>query len=176
MLKQLIIVSCSIFVAVAGAETVANWGEPAKLWGKEKMSFRRHAKLSNLHNYYQIDFVQWKARAKSAPRNSFQLYKPTLWGNFSRSVEFLNLKVNGIDAKDIMPKKEYFTEFKRKEITGCSMKLNFGGVKIIIDWYMRDNSPFLFGELYPAPDSIKPIKSVKIKFNAVPSKLRSTLR
>lgn len=159
-------------IPLFASESSAVWGEPASVWGKERMAFRRHAMLSNPENHYRLDFIQWKANAARMASCYLMLVEPVKEGNFSRPIDFLSMKINGIALKDIEPQAEGMKTFRGDGISGCSMTLDFDGVHVVLEWFMADKSPLLHCRIRQAPDSPHPAKTVEIGIHAVPSKSR----
>ena len=152
-----------------GDTAYAKWIKINRIYGEEKVLFRKHAALGNQLNYYQLDFIQWRPNKIRGTKNIFRLLKPAPSGNYYGLLDFFQITVNKISSEKIMPNEQDFTAYHNDKRFGCLMKLNFDGAKIILDWYMKQNSQLLFCEISTAKNSLKPVKSLEFKVTACPS-------
>ncbi len=141
-------------------------------WGEDQLAFREQITLSNDHNYYAITIAQWKPKEKQEPQTQFWLFEPRMSGGFSRPVmDFVRLEVNGISEIKLQPKKEDIRTWQKEDLAGADLILNYDGAKVVMSWYLRSGSPVLWCTLKPAPDTLEPVKSIRLKISMVPSKL-----
>ncbi len=135
----------------------------------QKYAFAQAAAIHNAQNKYSFIIVQSKPAGEKPPQTQFWLSAGPM--GFCNLVNFLKITVNGISYADITPKIEDFVPWKEKELTGCEAKFNFDGAKVILRFWMRPDSPVLWGSLRPAPDSLEEIKSAQVSFTAIVSML-----
>lgn len=135
----------------------------------QKYAFARKADIYNAQNKYGFIIVQSKPAGEKPPRTQFWLDAGQT--GFCSLVNFLKITVNDIPNSVIDPKIGDFVPWKEKNLAGCEAKFNFDGAKLILRFWMRPDSPVLWGSLRPAPDSIEPVRKIKLDFSAVISKL-----
>ena len=135
----------------------------------QKYAFARAATIHNAQNKYSFIIVQSKPAGEKPPRTQFRLSAGQF--GFCPLVNFLKITVNGISYADITPKTEDFVPWQEKDLAGCEAKFNFDGAKVILRFWMRPDSPVLWGSLRPAPDSLEEIKSAQVSFSAIVSML-----
>ena len=161
---------CLLAFSLAGSELPVD----VKLEGPyntQQFSFSRNIIFSNGHNRYTLVFVQNKATETSAPRTSMYLHGPTLYGSFSRPTDFARLTVNGIPFSRLEPRAEDIRLWKDGKNAGADISLNFDGARLILRFYMREDSPVLFGSVRRAENSVTPFQTAILQFHAVPSGL-----
>ena len=139
------------------------------VYQQQKYSFAQRADIYNAQNKYGFIIVQSKPAGEKPPRTQFWLAAGQT--GFCSLVNFLKITVNDIPNSVIDPKIGDFVPWKDKNLAGCEAKFNFDGVRLILRFYMRPDSPVLWGSLRPAPDSIEPVRKFKLDFSAVVSKL-----
>lgn len=132
-------------------------------------SFAQAGAIHNAQNKYRFIIVQSKPAGDKPPRTQFWLDAGQF--GFCNLVNFLGITVNGISNSRITPRIEDFVPWKEGELAGCEAKFNFDGAKVILRFWMRPDSPVLWGSLRPAPDSLEEIKTIKLNFCALVSKL-----
>jgi len=135
----------------------------------QKYAFARAATIHNAQNKYSFIIVQSKPAGEKPPRTQFRLSAGQF--GFCPLVNFLKITVNGISYADITPKTEDFVPWQEKKLAGCEAKFNFDGAKLILRFWMRPDSPVLWGSLRPAPDSLEEIRSAQVSFTAIVSML-----
>ena len=141
-------------------------------WGADRLDFGEHIAIANDHNFYGLDYAQWKADGKAFPCAQFWLLEPRMHAGFSRPVlDFFKMTVNGIAENRLQPKKEDLKLWEEDGRAGCDIAMNFDGAKLIVRWCMRPGSPLLLGRVRMAPDTLEPAKSVKISFTMMLSDL-----
>ena len=135
----------------------------------QKYAFAQKADIYNAQNKYGFTIVQSKPAGGNPPRTQFRLAAGQT--GFCPLVNFLKITVNGIPNTVIDPKVMDFVPWKEKNLAGCEAKFNFDGAKVILRFWMRPDSPVLWGSLRPAPDTLEEIKSAQVSFSAIVSKL-----
>ena len=135
----------------------------------QKYSFAQKADIYNTQNKYGFIIVQSKPAGEKPPRTQFWLAGGQT--GFCPLVNFLKITVNDIPNSVIDPKIGDFVPWKEKNLAGCEVKFHFDGVKLILRFYLRPDSPVLWGSLRPAPDSMEKIGKIKIDFSALVSML-----
>lgn len=141
-------------------------------WGADRLEFGKRMVISNDHNFYAIDYVQWKADDKSLPRVQYWLFEARMYGGYSRPVfDFFKISVNGIPESKLQPQEKDLTLWNENGMAGCETAMNFDGAKMILRWHMRPDSPLLICSIRPAADSLEPVKNIKINFTMVISGL-----
>ena len=133
----------------------------------QKFAFAQAAEIHNAQNKYSFIIVQGKPAGEKPPRTQFWLAAGPF--GFCNLVNFLKITVNGISYADITPKIEDFVPWREKELAGCEAKFNFDGAKLILRFWMRPDSPVLWGSLRPAPDSLEGIRSAQVDLTAIVS-------
>lgn len=139
-------------------------------WANDQLSdFAEHITIYNNHNSYGLDYMQWKPNQTQPALSQFWLFDPRTYGGFSRPLTgFIQLTVNGIKNEKLAPKKEDVVLWRKDNLAGCDISLNFDGAKIVVTWYMRPDSPVLWCSIKPSEKMVEPIKSFKIRIEAVP--------
>ena len=135
----------------------------------QKYAFAQKADIYNAQNKYGFTIVQSKPTGENPPHTQFRLAAGQT--GFCPLVNFLKITVNGIPNTVIDPKVGDFVPWKEKNLAGCEAKFNFDGAKLILRFWMRPDSPVLWGSLRPAPDSIEPVRKIELGFSAITSKL-----
>jgi len=173
-MRAILVLTLSILsVALLGEDGPAT----AKLsktsgWGADRLELGEHIVIANDHNYYGIDYVQWKADGKSFPVAQFWLLEPRMYGGYSRPVmDFFKIAVNGIAESRLQPKKEDVKLWHEKGSAGCDISMSFDGARLILRWCMRPDSPLLRGSITMAPDSLERVNNIKLNFTMVISTL-----
>ncbi|MBE6372859.1 MAG: hypothetical protein E7055_12410 [Lentisphaerae bacterium] len=135
----------------------------------QSYSFAQAATIYNAQNKYRFIIVQSKPSGEKPPRMQFWLSAGPF--GFCNLVNFLHLTVNGISCARITPRIEDFVPWKEGDLAGCEAKFNFDGAKVILRFWMRPDSPVLWGSIRPAPDRLEEIKSAQVSFTAIVSHL-----
>ena len=85
---------------------------------------------------------------------------------FSRK-DFTSLVINDIDSRVLEPKK--FEPFNNQQEAGVDVHYNFNGIPMIQRFSVSDSSPLLTMTWLRGPgDPVQPIKSISIRFSAMP--------
>ncbi|OQA85394.1 MAG: hypothetical protein BWY31_01916 [Lentisphaerae bacterium ADurb.Bin242] len=135
----------------------------------EQYSLRQGALLSNQLTRYALTLTQTKSDGTKAPQTAWTLDAGKF--GFSPLVGFFKLKVNGIEMNKLSPKAEDLTVWRDGQLAGCELKLNYDGAKLILRFYLRPDSPVLWGVLLPAQDSVEPTQKAEVEISLIPSKL-----
>ena len=141
----------------------------AQVYQPQKYAFAQAATIHNAQNKYSFIIVQSKPAGEKPPRTQFWLSAGPF--GFCNLVNFLKITVNGISCVNITPKIEDFVPWQEKKLAGCEAKFNFDGAKVILRFWMRQDSPVFWGSLRPAPDSLEEIKSAQVDLTAIVSML-----
>ena len=166
MMKKILISGLAALTALpAFAQASSTLNKNAVVYKPERYSLRQAATLTNPQNTYKFTVLQSKAGNNQPQRTQFWLAADKF--GFSALVNFITLTVNGINNKDISPKNDDLSVWKKNGQAGMDMKMNFDGTKLILRLYMRDDSPVLWGKIIPAKDSVEPLESIKIRFSAI---------
>ena len=139
------------------------------VYQQQKYSFAQRADIYNAQNKYGFIIVQSKPAGEKPPRTQFWLAAGQT--GFCSLVNFLKITVNGFPNSVIDPEIGDFVPWKEKTLAGCEAKFNFDGAKLILRFWMRPDSPVLWGSLRPAPDSIEPVRKIELGFSAIVSEL-----
>ena len=135
----------------------------------QKYAFARAATIHNAQNKYSFIIVQSKPAGEKPPRTQFWLAGGQT--GFCSLVNFLKITVNDIPNSVIDPKIRDFVPWEEQNLAGCEAKFSFNGAKLILRFWMRPDSPVLWGSLRPAPDSIEPVRKIELGFSAIVSEL-----
>ena len=123
-------------------------------------------RLSNKSNSYVI-YYQWvKPTAKTEPEFMIGMPEPVFWYNFENR-GFMDITVNGVKSKNIEPLSTKV--WNESERSGIDTLFNFDGIKLTLRFYLRKDSPVLWGELIPDAANQSAIKEMKVIFNCKPS-------
>ena len=135
----------------------------------QKYALSQRADIYNSKNKYGFIILQSKPAGGNPPRTQF--WMAAAQTGFCPLVNFLKITVNDIPNSVIDPKIDDFIAWKDQNLAGCEAKFNFDGVKLILRFCMRPDSPVLWGSLRPAPDSMEKIRKIELNFCALVSKL-----
>ena len=138
----------------------------------DTIAAKQFVRIRNRANNYLFHIIQRKAGQNTPSMLQIMLREPTLWFSYSAPLEnFLYITVNGIRHDRLELNNIPLEVWKDKESgnAGVTMKMNFDGAKILLRFYMRPNSPVLWGKILPAPDSAEKIETIKVMFQAVPA-------
>ena len=135
--------------------------------------FSVRASLSNSENVYGFGFSNKRAHGKEG-----RLFKMTvangLQNGFSGLISAFWLSVNGIDCQRLQLKRENVRKWtgERGE-GGIEFSLNFDGALVDVRFWMRPDSPVLWGEVAKSTGGrqFTPITNAVVKVTAIPSYL-----
>lgn len=164
-MKKIIIFLLTVLTGLSISAQTVSTVKKVKVQRAEQYSLSHAAFISNPHNNYRFTVVQSKPINGKAPRTQFRLAADKF--GFSALVSFMTVTVNGFHNSVISPKAEHLTSWQKKGKAGMDLKLNFDGAKLILRLYMRDDSPVLWGSVIPVKESLEPLKTIKLRFNAV---------
>lgn len=156
-------------LAAADFTPVKSEVKQVHVYQPEQYSLRQGGIIFNQLARYSLTLTQTKSDGAKAPRMAYTLDAGKF--GFSPLVSFFKLNVNGIDMDKLSPKAEDLTVWQEKNLSGCDLKLNYDGAKFILRFYMRPDSPVLWGTLLPAKDSVEPAEKIELEFCLIPSKL-----
>ncbi|MBQ6247841.1 MAG: hypothetical protein IJK04_13305 [Kiritimatiellae bacterium] len=127
--------------------------------------------LSNSTNLYRLTFAN-----KRAHGNAGRLFKMRidngLQNGFSGLISAFGLKVNGIDAERLQLAAGRFGEWTTDDGgRGIKFTLNFDGAWVDIRFWMRPDSPVLFGEVAPSEGArqLSAITNAVVRITSIPS-------
>ena len=133
----------------------------------QKYALTQRADIYNSKNKYGFIILQSKPAEGNPPRTQFWMAAGQT--GFCPLVNFLKITVNGIPNSVIDPKIDDFIAWKDQNLAGCEAKFNFDGAKLILRFWMRPDSPVLWGSIRPAPDSLEEIRSAQVDLTAIVS-------
>ena len=161
---------CLVFPLLAAENApVSSKVGGTRVYQQQKYSFAHRADIYNAQNKYGFIIAQSKPAGEKPPRTQFWMAAGQT--GFCPLVNFLKITVNDIPNSVIDPEVGDLVPWKEKNLAGCEAKFNFDGAKLILRFYMRPDSPVLWGSLRPAPDSIEPVRKIELGFSAITSKL-----
>lgn len=169
MKKTLILALGFAAIALSAATPAASTMGKARVYRPERYAFAEKTDIYNGENRYTFTIVQSKPSGTQAPRTQFWLAAPK--NGFSALVNFFKMKVNGIDYSNLTPRPNDMKLWKNGTSAGCEVKMNFDGAKFILRFYMREDSPVLWGSIRPAEDSVEDVETAEITFSALVSHL-----
>lgn len=132
-------------------------------------SVARGAVISNQHNRYTIVMKLSKPTDKKPTELKISLDGGTF--GFCALVNFMQIKANGIPMSKLMVKAEDMQPWSDGKNAGAVIKLNFDGSKFDLIFYMRPDSPVLWGTLKQSADTIEEPESISIQHSCIPSHL-----
>lgn len=133
----------------------------------EWYSFVRKEVFANGFRGYTMSAMRWHATPE---REAYTDFKIEGSQGFSGLCDFLVIKVNGILQKKVLLDNSKFTPWQEGGNKGFQLSLNFNGAKLCIRYYMRPDSPVLWGRILPDKSSLEPIRNMEMVFTALPSK------
>ncbi|MBR2425736.1 MAG: hypothetical protein IKB16_03245 [Lentisphaeria bacterium] len=88
---------------------------------------------------------------------------------FCDKARAFDLTVNGISIRKLNFQEKDFSLWSEGDQKGVEVKMNFDGAKIVTRFYMRPDSPILWGKVYVANDTLEPVQRVKFSATCLPS-------
>ncbi len=171
-MKKLCLATCITLAAAAltaAPATVTAVIKDMPIYQPQNYSIRKGCSISNQHGQYTFTLVRTKALGKAKPDTQLRMNAGT-WG-FSPQVRFFNLVINGIAGQKLVVKPEDIKAYRDGENAGADILFNYDGTKICLRFYMRPDSPVLWGAIMPLPDSVEPIKSAYLEISLTASQL-----
>jgi len=135
----------------------------SKTYGKAE-----YYRLSNKANMYVI-YYQWvKPSPTSESRFMIGLPDPVFWYGYENR-GFMDITINGISSSSVEPLSTKV--WNESEKAGIDTLFNFDGVKLTLRFYMRSDSPVLWGEIIPEMKTMSEsdLKQMRISFHCKPS-------
>ena len=139
------------------------------IYQPETWAVRQGAKISNQFNSYEVILAMTK------PMNN----KPTqtwirIWAGdfgFCPLTRSFKLDVNGIGMEKLNVKTSDVQPWKEGKNAGIKIALNYDGCKFDVIFYMRPDSPVLWGMIRPSANTLEDIKTAVMTFTCIPSTL-----
>lgn len=142
---------------------------------KVSRTYHRHHKnygkgeyisISNKTDQYLV-YLQWiNPTAKKEGKVVIGIPEPNFWQQFVNR-DFMRLTINGFSSTELEPKD--IKVFNGKEQSGVDILYNFDGVRMILRFYMREDSRQLFMEWFKDPSCKEKIHSAELALSAYPS-------
>jgi hypothetical protein len=139
------------------------------IYKPETVADSRCVSLSNDLNRYVLKFIEFHPGGRNPGSFEIRLREPSVYYSFSRPIsDFINLQVDSLPMRKLSPDFKAMTLFQDEQQAGVTMPLNFGGKRILLHFYVRSGSPFLFGRI--ENPSGKELGCVQVVFKACISK------
>lgn len=136
-------------------------------WNSNNLTFNKQALITGPKNTYGINFLLQKPNQNGETSFYMVLTEPRINGGFGQhQCQYLQLEVNKIPARKIMPGEDAFRTWKNEKSAGADMTFNFNGTKIIMSSYVTKDSPLLWLTFRPVEQQLEPLKSFQIKLAA----------
>ena len=167
---QILAVVCAIVLgAAASAQTPSVKLAKYKGWGANKLLFNSQIQLVGNKNYYFLNLLQGRPDKQGQTRSVINLSGRMNFGN--DPINFLNMKVNGIALNRIEHQMKNIRTWKKGNAAGSEVALNFDGAKILMNTYVKEDSPLLYFTFTQPEKQLEPIRGkVSISFSAVVSR------
>ncbi|OQA83967.1 MAG: hypothetical protein BWY31_02674 [Lentisphaerae bacterium ADurb.Bin242] len=168
---QLITVVGMLAVNLFSAEYSPVHAEVKKgnIYRQETFSIVQTAVVSNQFNTCRLTLALSKPGTWNLPEPYMKFLFDAGKFGFGSLVDFFTLKVNGIEMNKLSPRPESLTRWEEKELAGAELKLNYNGAKVVFRFFMRPDSPLLFASVFPAGDTLEPVRTAQAVFTAIPS-------
>lgn len=139
------------------------------IYQQEKFSIVQTAEISNQFNTCRLTLLLSKPGTYDLPEPYMKFLFDAGKFGFGSLVDFFTFKVNGIEMNKLSPRTESLTRWVENDLAGAELKLNYDGAKVVFRFFMRPDSPLLFASVFPAGDTLEPIRTVRAVFTAIPS-------
>ena len=164
------VLAAAAFIPVTAQEQVKAEIRKGSAYQPETYSMMLSLPVSNRHNTYKL-FLGSKKPVGEKPPQTVCSVDNGKRASFTSLVNWLKIKVNGIDFSRLPIQKENVKLWQDGEKKGFEFALNFDGAKMLFRLYMRPDSGVLWGELLPALNTLEPVKTASISFTCLPSLL-----
>lgn len=140
-----------------------------KIYQQEKFAIVQTAVISNQFNTCRLTLTLSKPGTYNLPEPYMKFLFDAGKFGFSPLVDFFMLKINGIEMNKLSPRPESLTRWGENDLAGAELKLNYNGAKVVCRFFMRPDSSLLFASIFPALDTLEPIRMAQAVFTVVPS-------
>ena len=135
----------------------------------QSWAVRQGAMISNKLNAYEVILAMTKTNGKKPAETGIRIWAGDY--GFCPLTQSFQLEVNGIPLKKLNVKASNVQPWKEGKNTGLKIALNFDGCKMDVIFYMRPDSPVLWGMVKPAADTLEEAEKVTLTFTCIPSTL-----
>jgi len=148
--------------ATRSGDAVATRPTSMFVYQPDNYDWLRHYAINNDLNSYTLSFLQTKNIRGQPP--TFFISVPVPKGGFSR----LWLNVNEISSNSLFVAPEHIADWTdpASGARGYDLRLNFDGVKLLLRFFMRPDSPLLRISVIHLPESIAPLASSTLTLHA----------
>ena len=135
----------------------------------QSWAVRQGALISNKLNAYEVILAMTKTNGKTPAQTGIRIWAGDY--GFCPLVHSFTMVVDGISIKKLNVKPSDVSPWKDGKNTGIKIALDFGGSKFDVIFYMRPDSPVLWGMVKPAENTLKEPKKISLTFTCIPSML-----
>ena len=135
----------------------------------QSWAVRQGAVISNKLNAYEVILAMTKTNGKKPAETGIRIWAGDY--GFCPLTQSFQLEVNGIPLKKLNVKASDVQPWKEGKNTGLKIALNFDGCKMDVIFYMRPDSPVLWGVIRPSANTLEDIKNAVMTFSCIPSTL-----
>lgn len=130
---------------------------------------RQGANITNKLNTYEVILGMTKTDGKKPSQTGVRIGA----GNFGFCplTPSFTFEVNGIPMKSVNVKASDVQPWKDGNKVGLKMAMNFDGCKFNVIFYMRPDSPVLWGMIQRAENTLEEAEKISVTFTSIPSNL-----
>ncbi len=130
---------------------------------------RQGAKISNQYNSYEVVLAMSKPMNGKASQTEIRLWAGDY--GFCPLTKSFQFEVNGIHMRKLAVKASDVQPWKDGKNAGIKIALNFDGSKFDVIFYMRPDSPVLWGMIKPSENTLEEPTKASVTFTCIPSTL-----
>ena len=169
-LKHLAAVALTFISGASFAQTLPPVQAEVKqmhVYMPQTWAVRQGAKISNKFNSYEVILAMTKTDGKKPAETDIRIWAGD-YGFCPLTKSFL-LDINGISLRKLNVKAEDVQPWKDGSNAGIKIALNFDGCKYDVIFYMRPDSPVLWGMVKPSANTLEDAEKISVRFTCIPS-------
>lgn len=139
------------------------------IYRPESWAVRQGANITNKLNTYEVILGMSKTNGKTPSQTGIRIFAGDY--GFCPLTPSFSLEVNGISLKSLNVKASDVQPWKDGSKTGIKIALNFDGCKFNVIFYMRPDSPVLWGMIQRDEKTLEDAEKISVTFTSIPSYL-----